>query len=82
MKPRPKYADSDSESESDDGSSSESVSPFETDSDFEALEELLGADSDDEGESGGSYTATDLRNVVLHLAEHPDEKESTLWSNR
>ena len=38
------------------------------------------AHSNDEGESGGSYTATDLRNVVLHLAANPDEKESTLWA--
>jgi hypothetical protein len=80
MKPRPKYVESDSESGSNTGSSSDSVSPSETDSDFEALEELLGADSNDEGESGGSYTATDLRNVVLHLAANPDEKESTLWN--
>lgn len=80
MKPRPKYADSDSESESSAGSSSESVSQSEIDSDSDALEELLGADSTDEGESGGPYTATDLRNVVLHLAAFPDERESTLWS--
>jgi len=80
MKPLPKYADSDSESESNAGSSSESVSPSEADSDFEALEDLLGADSNDEGESGGQYTATDLRNVVLHLATYPNEKESTLWN--
>lgn len=81
MKPRPNYADeSDSESESSPGSSSDSVSLSETASDFEALEELLEADSNDEGESGGGYTATDMRNVVLHLAANPDEKESTLWS--
>ena len=80
MKPRPNYAESDSESESNAGSSSEPVSLSEAESDFEALEEVLGADSNDEGESGGQYTMTDLRNVVLHLAAHPNEKESTLWS--
>lgn len=80
MKPPPKYAESDSESESNAGSSSTSASLSETDSDFEELEELLGADSSDEGESGGPFTSTDLRNVVLHLAAHPDEKESVLWS--
>jgi hypothetical protein len=79
LKPRPNYAESDSESESNVGSLSESASLSEPDSDFEALEELLGADSNDEGESGGQYTMTDLRNVVLHLAAHPNEKESTLW---
>ncbi|KIM85138.1 hypothetical protein PILCRDRAFT_817120 [Piloderma croceum F 1598] len=79
LKPRPNYVESDSESESNVESLSESVSLSEADSDFEALEELLGADSNDEGESGGHFTMTDLRNVVLHLAAHPNEKESTLW---
>jgi hypothetical protein len=80
LKPRPNYAESDSESESNSESSSECISLSEADSDFEALEELLGVDSNEEGESGGSFTMTDLRNVVLHLAAHPNEKETILWS--
>lgn len=51
-----------------------------TDSDFDALEELLAADSDDEGDAGGPYTATDMRNVVVFIGDRPNEKESTLWS--
>lgn len=69
---RPKYAeDSDSESESKTGSSSGSES--ETDSIFDDLEDLLTADSADEGESGGSYTRTDMRNIVLFIADFPED---------
>lgn len=77
VKPRPKYAESVSESGSNAVSTSGSLESG-TDSDYDALEELLAADSEDEGGAGGSFTTTDMRNVVLFKATHPDEKD--LWS--
>lgn len=75
---RPKYAeDSDSESDLETGSSSGSES--ETDSTFDDLEKLLAADSNDEGDTGGLYTTTDMRNVVLFLADCPDD-EPVPWA--
>jgi hypothetical protein len=70
--PRPKYAE-DSDSESESRASSSSSASSEEDSVFDDLEELLGANSDDEGEAGGSFTPTDMRNLVLFLADYPDE---------
>ena len=77
IKPRPKYIESESES----GSEATSLSGVEsfTDSDYDALDEILAADSDDEGGAGGPYTTTDMKNVVVFLGDHPDEKESSLW---
>lgn len=69
---RPKYAE-DSDSEPESKTSSSSGSESEMDSIFDDLEELLAADSDDEGESGGSYTPTDMRNIVLFIADFRED---------
>lgn len=79
IKSRPKYVE-ESDSESVSEVSSMSGVNSVTDSDYEALEELLAADSDDEGGAGGPYTATDMKNVVVFVGENPNEKESSLWS--
>lgn len=79
-KRRPNYTEisDDSEIESKAESSSASSLSSENESDSNELDELLAADSDDVGQPGGSYTNTDMRNLVVHIASLPDE-DSISW---
>lgn len=78
---RPNYTEisDDSEIESKAESPSASSLSSENESDSNELDELLAADSDDIGQTGGSFTPTDMRNLVVHLANLPDD-ESISWS--
>ena len=69
----------DSEIESRAKCSSASSLSSENESDSNELDELLAADSDDIGQPGGSYTITDMRNLIVHMANLPDN-QSMSWS--
>ena len=77
---RPNYTEisDDSDIEPTAESSSASSLSSENESDSKELDELLAADSDDTGQPGESYTATDMRNLVVHMANLPDD-ESISW---